>query len=288
MSMARHLNDSDLVKEEFKKPKVDPIIIIGMHRSGTTMLSKLLRMAGFNMGWLTGKDTDESIFFQAINRSVFRYSHSFWDQPEAIDALLENETTLSAITQAVHDLCDSRKTFSYLGFSRNGSSLMTNEEKWGWKDPRNSYTLPIWLKLFPNSKVIFIYRNGIDVANSLHVRNLKLTAGHAFSARCTKIDGAFSLWEDYNERCLRNLESIDNSKKIVLKYEELLDSPTQVMGEVLQFLGVKNDSDSLREITSSIKPGRGFAFMSDEKLVDFYQSVKDTKLMTQLGYHQLK
>jgi hypothetical protein len=41
---------------------------------------------------------------------------------------------------------------------------------WGWKDPRNSITLPVWLKLFPDARVIHIVRNGVDVAESLYRR----------------------------------------------------------------------------------------------------------------------
>ena len=26
---------------------------------------------------------------------------------------------------------------------------------WGWKDPRNSITLPLWLRLYPEAKIIF-------------------------------------------------------------------------------------------------------------------------------------
>jgi hypothetical protein len=41
---------------------------------------------------------------------------------------------------------------------------------WGWKDPRNTFLLPIWLEIFPNAKIIHIYRNGLDIAKSLAVR----------------------------------------------------------------------------------------------------------------------
>lgn len=32
---------------------------------------------------------------------------------------------------------------------------------WGWKDPRNVYTLGLWLIQFPNARVIHIIRSGI-------------------------------------------------------------------------------------------------------------------------------
>ena len=44
------------------KKIVDPIIIIGMHRSGTTLLSKLLEKCGVFMG-TKKEENNESIFF---------------------------------------------------------------------------------------------------------------------------------------------------------------------------------------------------------------------------------
>ena len=44
----------------------------------------------------------------------------------------------------------------------------------GWKDPRNTFTLDLWLKLFPNAKIINIMRHPLDVSQSLLVRQNKL------------------------------------------------------------------------------------------------------------------
>jgi hypothetical protein len=41
---------------------------------------------------------------------------------------------------------------------------------WGWKDPRNIFLLPLWLDIFPDAKIIHVFRNGVDVAYSLAQR----------------------------------------------------------------------------------------------------------------------
>ena len=58
-----------------------PVILLGMHRSGTTLLSKLLRESGIYMGRLRGKDTDESLFFQNVNKAIYKLSRAAWDKP---------------------------------------------------------------------------------------------------------------------------------------------------------------------------------------------------------------
>ena len=47
---------------------------------------------------------------------------------------------------------------------------------WGWKDPQTIFTLPLWLKLFPDAKLIYLTRNGVDVAASLLTREQKRLA----------------------------------------------------------------------------------------------------------------
>ncbi|MEZ5023867.1 MAG: sulfotransferase [Chitinophagales bacterium] len=44
---------------------------------------------------------------------------------------------------------------------------------WGWKEPRNSFTLEFYKELFPDAKIIHIYRNPIDSANSYLKRDRK-------------------------------------------------------------------------------------------------------------------
>ena len=45
--------------------------------------------------------------------------------------------------------------------------LVKGYDHWGWKDPRNSLTLPFWKELLPNLKVVVCVRNPIEVIASL-------------------------------------------------------------------------------------------------------------------------
>ena len=63
---------------------------------------------------------------------------------------------------------------NYLGIKKlfKFQGLKNINFPWGWKDPRNSFTLKIWRQIYPNAKVIHIHRNPVDVANSLKKRSL--------------------------------------------------------------------------------------------------------------------
>ena len=38
---------------------------------------------------------------------------------------------------------------------------------WGWKDPRNSLTLPFWQELLPDFEMLIMVRNPLEVAYSM-------------------------------------------------------------------------------------------------------------------------
>src|SRR4029078_4409137 len=72
---------------------------------------------------------------------------------------------------------------------------------WGWKDPRNSLTLPFWQNLVPSMKTLIMVRNPLEVAHSMKERN-----GISYSL-------SLRLWEIYNRRVIEtagNRERLDS------------------------------------------------------------------------------
>ena len=58
-----------------------PVIVIGMHRSGTSMLTRFIQ----DLGVFMGKDlseNDESRFFMNLNRWILFQAGASWDVPE--------------------------------------------------------------------------------------------------------------------------------------------------------------------------------------------------------------
>ena len=62
-----------------------PLIFVGMHRSGTTLISHFLDDIGFHMGTKKCKMNNESVFFQRMNKWILWLHNAEWDSPENLD-----------------------------------------------------------------------------------------------------------------------------------------------------------------------------------------------------------
>ena len=63
--------------------QVAPVIILGMHRSGTTMIAELLDRLGLFVGTKVQGD-HEAVYFLDINEELFTQIHAFWDNPQSV------------------------------------------------------------------------------------------------------------------------------------------------------------------------------------------------------------
>ncbi len=156
-------------------PKADsPIIILGMHRSGTSILTRMLMECGLFVGWeLDG--TQEALFFRRRNEKLINICGGRWDNPLPLNLILANPSLTQEVISSLKRDISSFRVFSFLGpkLYWRRRSLWKMDFSWGWKDPRNAFTLPLWLEIFPKARIIRIVRNGVDVARSLMLREEK-------------------------------------------------------------------------------------------------------------------
>ena len=285
----------------------DPVIIAGVPRSGTTLVSQCLRMAGLFLGINVQKDL-ESLFFFPLNEKILKQANAGWDNPAPLKYLIENSDALRMTAQCLETDLLSPKIRRYLGLRRymRYRSIEKFDEPWGWKDPRNVLTLPIWLELFPRARVIYIVRNGIDVANSLTVRaNERLgrstmehgarrrkgafrstlqRAGFKGSARCLRLERSFSLWEEYLSRADEILAG-SNIHHIIIKFEDLLCQPEKHLSELVKFSGLDEPNETqMHAISSVVNPKRANAFALNENLKSFHEQVRSNFWMRKYGY----
>jgi len=66
--------------------RAGPLILLGMHRSGTSMAARLLERLGVFMGWR--KDSNhEADFFRHANEWLLSQAGGAWDHPEPVRTL---------------------------------------------------------------------------------------------------------------------------------------------------------------------------------------------------------
>jgi len=270
-----------------------PIIIIGMHRSGTSMVTRMLESLGLFVG-ARKDDNHEALFFRRINEWLMSLSGATWDYPAASLDLLNDSQLCKVIGDYLKRFIKFPYTFDYLGFPElfRRRTLESLEGPWGWKDPRNTFTLQFWLDIFPSAKVINIHRHGMDVASSLMTRHrkcLSLIQSEAYkrrfflrsllrpsgrftpvSVRCSTVEGAFSLWEEYMTQAL-NLTGRLNSDCLDIQYESFLEDPGKYLKELAVFCNLKCNDMLLHRLAEKIDSTRAWAYKSGPlaaKLID--------------------
>ena len=135
-----------------------PVCIAGMHRSGTSMVASLLRRAGLYLG----EEAD-------LLPSAEGNPDGYFENRKFVDL---NEELLSRLGGTYF-----RPPAFAPGWAEAAAAALGGEaravlrgfagrEPWGWKDPRNSLTLPFWLSLLPEMRVIICLRNPLEVALS--------------------------------------------------------------------------------------------------------------------------
>jgi hypothetical protein len=251
-----------------------PIIILGMHRSGTTLLCRLLE----SLGLFLGKKQDENHeaeFFQRINEWLITQSGGAWDNPAAIRYLLENAGIRGRTTDYIRRyLLQSPRAISYLGwmkYLRHGQ-ITGLSRPWGWKDPRNTFTLPLWLDIFPEAKVIHLHRAGIDVALSLRrrgreecrlqhfYRSLRFLhwirpkcGGFVRSLRCDSPEAGLGLWKEYVEQASRHVAML-KSRALEVNFEGLVRDPGENLAVLSTFCDLRVEAAAIEHASKQINP----------------------------------
>lgn len=275
-----------------------------MHRSGTSLVSRLLECLGVFIGESKQED-HESVFFLTINDWLLGQANASWDNVynlEFIDVELE-----SSMLKAIGYFLTSPQRQVYLGESRIARypSIELLDINWGWKDPRSILFIDLWKKIFPGAKILILYRNPIDVAESLRRRKEKydseiasFIATHGItpllkrqhklqlSVRVGDISEGIKLWEDYTRRALAAEERYKESV-LSIRYEDLLETPWPILQRVNDFLDLRAHREQIDCCCGQLEAGRRYAFMKNTELRHIYEQVKHQVIMGQLGYAEI-
>ena len=284
----------------FKQSKISPIIILGMHRSGTTMITKFLDELGLFIGDKLD-DNHESLFFFDLNKWIFDVGIAKTDYPYNLQ--LMNPNTKREVINVLDYHMSSRRRKKYLGKHRF-KDVRDIDFKWGWKEPRNSFTLEFYKVLFPNAKIIHIYRNPIDSANSYIKRDIKrrnaftltwkkklkrhFLIAHKYhqNFRLRNLQDGYDLWQAYVEKAF-SWEEEYKERMVTLRYEDFLDNPFEQTKKLARFCGLEATDAAIKQVVKEVDTSRKYAFTKDENSIAFYNTIKDNDWMKKLKYNDI-
>jgi GT2 family glycosyltransferase len=191
------------------------ICIAGAHRSGTSLVTRLLHRCGLELGPESDllppqADNPEGFWehwgFVALNDELLGELGGAWDLPPN-DGERFTSSRLDPLRIKARLLID--------GFG--------SEHAWGWKDPRNSLTLPFWQELLPGLKTLIVVRNPLEVAHSMRERN---GTSYSFGLR---------LWEIYNKRLQQAAREKD---RLVTHYDSFFTDAESELRRIARFAGL--------------------------------------------------
>lgn len=167
--------------EHFSSSPQRVLTVLGMHRSGTSMLTGTLQEAGLALGNVVTsaphnrKGNRESLPIRALHDDLLVTAGGDWKTPPEM-----------VVWRPVHRLLRDSLIEQF-----------TNQPMWGFKDPRSLLCLEGWLEALPQLEAVAIVRHPLEVAVSLQSRDrMSLTEGVA-------------LWESYNRRLLYWIEKLE-------------------------------------------------------------------------------
>jgi len=275
-----------------------PILVIGMHRSGTRLLAQVLEKLGVFMG--TDQQADsESVTFLRINEAIYHQCGAFWSEPMSAHFVLAQPELVEPLAARALEALDAQLTIYAAKSGLCAGSAAEEAPLFGWKDPRNTFTLPVWRTVFPNLRAIHIVRHGVDVAASLarrHAEALRAATGESVPSALTVIQDpavgvlssrrgwtraeALTMWEQYVEKA--RLESAAlGERALTVRFEDLLMQPDRVIPAIAQFCCVPV-SPRHAGLLDGARASRAFAFRRDPELVAFAESVRD--VLHRYGY----
>ena len=190
-----------------------PVIhcVLGMHRSGTSLLTRCLALIGVELGpgehLLAATDFNPTGFWehegiQKLNDEILAAFDGSWREVPELPPGWERDARLDGLRGRARDL---------IAADFAGCAM------WGFKDPRICLTLPFWKPLLPGLRYVLCLRNPADVARSLE--------------HTMPFEEAVALWLRYVEASLRHTAG---GPRAVVFYEDLL---ADTAGEMRRLAG---------------------------------------------------
>ncbi len=180
-------------------------VVLGMHKSGTTLVSQLLHRSGIDMGdgFEDGRSYDQG---------------NQWERREAYLVNLDLVGGRETAYFSLHHYREIKGLPSSAQASAMRELILQCASKgghWGFKEPLTCLTYTAWKSVLPPHRVVGVYRNPLEVMN--HYMN-KYKGGFSRADIAWRVLRA---WSQYNKGMMTAVEAA-GPDGIVVRYEELM------------------------------------------------------------------
>jgi hypothetical protein len=193
----------------------DPIIVMGMHKSGTTLVTEMIHKGGIPM--FTG-DADPSYdnglkYERPICHDMNLHALGLQKRSRPLDPIWKYPVK-SLLAEDLSKLAEE-----------------VGDQPWGFKDPRTTFTYSAWLEKFPKGPRIYVYRSHKEILHRF------CSGKRRYLRNAAK---ALQAWLHYNEKTLENfqLDQKEGRPAALVNYEELMTHPS-LLGRLEQVLGIR-------------------------------------------------
>lgn len=218
----------------------DILIVTGMHRSGTSLITHWLHACGLQLG------------DRLLNGGKGNVEGHFED----LEFLNLHEEILASQTGDSDGLRGHFDVHPTLGDKARMAAIVSVKNarypQWGWKEPRTCLFLDAYAEQLPNAKYLVVLRDYKEVVQSLLKRDfsyiedkyaarswpVRMLWQHFYRPmrlnqhRLKNHDRYLQAWIAYNRMILKALRSLPEERYLVVSYKSMKDQ----CGEVFDFL----------------------------------------------------
>ncbi len=215
------------------------VVVLGMARSGTSVVTGVLRILGVDVGiGPTPSKTNpygsfEDPDFLKLNNEIQKSAGKpYWRDPPSYEKIIaQKEKFDSRIKQLI-----TRKS--------------KDKEIWGWKRHTTSLTIELFLPHLIKPHFIIVFRDPIGGANSI--------VNHSEGG----IDfiSALKLMNFYNKETINFLERHPKLPRVFLSFEKLVSEPIREVGRIADFLNLEFTEEKKRQINEFVIPRKKVRF----------------------------
>ncbi len=245
--------NSTMLPSNSKKNETNrPIFILGVPRSGTTLLSFILDS---HPNIAIGRET---LVMQSIH-------HFVGDWAKDRDVLVYKDWYLR------YGVSRDQLTVYVRNFLNNffdDYASQQGKKRWGDKTPRHTYYCNLIYEIFPNAQFIHIVRDPRAVCYSRKLWN-------------DPVEGIAREWEEQNESVKLFGERVGEKQYRRITYEDLVQNPKPTIVELLSFLNEDWHDNLLRH--HEVSPNK-YIYQHDPKVSDgWHERVVEGKAVVEGG-----